>query len=590
MSSSGRYCSYASYLKATGKPQLHVVPLDLGLGCPNRDTDGTGGCTFCPADGARARQIEGAETVEQQVKSAIEFAKRRYGAKRFMAYVQAFTGTFAAASQQRELYDHILGLFPFSALSIGTRPDCLPTDTIDFLQDMAKHLEVRVELGIQTANDNTLKRISRGHDWHCSIEAIEMLDAAGIPVIAHAILGLPGETQDDFNHTAEKLAKLPLAGLKIHNLHIVKGTELARDYENKPFPVMNEFEYLEALMGFLRRLPADLPILRVTTDSPEDQLVAPNWHLSKGQFVELLERHLAFRLWKQGDLVGGEPQSFDMVQAGTSVPNENEPVETGDGSITFWSPIFKEHYHTTAGARGESVGKYVQPSRLRDRLATGPVRLLDVCFGLGYNTLSAIDVAREVGKHPLSVTALEIDRGVVRDAAHNEVDPTTKELLQALFNTACYDDGHVSVEMTWGDARHTTAAIDGPYDVVYLDAFSTQRNSELWTVEFFDTLYGLMADDAVLLTYCAALPVRSGLMTAGFHVGNTQPFGRERPGTIATKQASLIDCPMEAQELQNIETTTKGIPFRDPSGVATNREILKSREERVREFKENAKC
>ncbi len=281
---------------------LYRVPIDPGFGCPNRRSPTGGGCSFCPADGSRAHQTAAGKSVEEQVALGVAFARKRYSARRFMAYVQAFTGTFAAPEEQRRLHERILSAFPFAAISIGTRPDCLSDETLTVLGQLNGKLEVWVELGIQTVHDETLKRINRGHDWKAGRTAILTLKERGLMVAVHVILGLPGETDEHFVRTATALASLPIDGIKIHNLHVVKGTALAAEYLASPFPVFAEREYAETLASFLRRLPANLPIMRLCTDTPTEELVAPRWSLSKTQFLAHLEELMLRNGWRQGDL------------------------------------------------------------------------------------------------------------------------------------------------------------------------------------------------------------------------------------------------------------------------------------------------
>ncbi len=282
---------------------LFRVPIDPGLGCPNRQADGTGGCTFCAEDGGRAVQLRDAQTIRDQVAQSIRFARRRYHAERFMAYVQAYTGTFAAASDQRELLVSVFEEFPFDALSIGTRPDCVLSETCDLLTEVNRSVETWVELGVQTTHDHTLARIQRGHDWACSRDAILRLHEKGLRVVAHVILGLPGETEADMMRTAERLSALPLEGIKIHNLHIIRGTRLEEEFRAGAVSTCDESDYAELLIEFLRRLPPSLPIMRLCTDTPADLLVAPRWFMSKGAFREFIQRQMVTGGWTQGDLL-----------------------------------------------------------------------------------------------------------------------------------------------------------------------------------------------------------------------------------------------------------------------------------------------
>jgi radical SAM protein (TIGR01212 family) len=296
---------------------LHRVPIDTGLGCPHRREDGTGGCTFCPADGSRAGYTVGAGTVEEQIRAGIGFARKRYGATRFMAYIQAFTGTFAPASRQRALYRRVLQAFPFEAVSIGTRPDCVPESTLAVLSELQARLDVWVELGVQTVHDATLRRVNRGHDWAASRRAILALAGRGIRVAVHVILGLPGESRAHFRQTADTLAGLPIDAVKIHNLHVVRGTALAAEFRRRPFKVFDEAEYAAVLIDFLRRLPPRVAIMRINTDTPPARLVAPRWREDKGQFRARVIREMRRCRHRQGDLyVPGESAWLNAAGAG----------------------------------------------------------------------------------------------------------------------------------------------------------------------------------------------------------------------------------------------------------------------------------
>jgi uncharacterized protein len=531
------FVSFKDYCLSEYGVPLFKVPLDLGAGCPNRSKNGSGGCSFCPEDGALAQQIKMAVNIEDQVKRGIRFARDRYGAKKFIAYFQTFSNTV----KQKILIDKVLLLADFECLAIGTRPDCLDKKTIDWLASLK---DVWVELGVQTIHNRTLEAVNRGHTWEQSKEAILALAERGIKVIVHVIVGLPGETWKDFMTTAEALKKLPLTGIKIHNLHVVKGTKLADIYAKKPFKVYLEHEYCEILVEFIRRLPRGLPIMRLSTDTPKRDLIAPYWALNKLEFLEMVARNM------------------ECYQ-------EFVPVKTEDGSITFWHEGYKEHFHTKAGAYQESVKKYIDPAPFLG----SHIELLDVCFGLGYNSFAAIDYCRKHGKK-LTITALEIDRKVLEAAAKYHEREDWRGILVDLLKTGESDN----IKLLWGDARYTVNKLDRKYDLIFLDAFSPGKTTELWTVDFFKKLRKLMKPQGALLTYCAALPVRGGLMRAGWYVGETAPFGRERGGSIATLDSSLIDMPLSEKEFSLIKNTLKGVPWRDPWGVWRHKKILSFRQ------------
>jgi len=187
-------------------------------------------------------------------------------------------------------------------LALGTRPDCLSTATVDMLRELNTKVDVSLELGVQTIHDHTLERIKRGHDWACSERAIIRMHEAGLRPVPHVILGLPGERHSDMLETVKTLCSLPIHGIKLHNLHIMKGTELETEFRQTPFPLQNEVEYAELVQECLRHVPAHLAIHRLTTDTPPEELVAPVWQMKKGQFLEMLARRMRTAGVRQGDL------------------------------------------------------------------------------------------------------------------------------------------------------------------------------------------------------------------------------------------------------------------------------------------------
>lgn len=575
-----RIFHYRDYLRQQYGAILHRVPLDAGFRCPHRRADGSGGCTFCPPDGARAVQIGSLQDIRHQIQAGVAFARKRYKATAFMAYLQAFTATFTSLELLEELVQTIRKEYPFHAITFGTRPDCLSTQIIAYLQELNQHLDVWVELGIQTTHDQSLKRIRRGHDWACGHIAINRLHQAGLHVGVHLIIGLPGETPAHFQQTMATLAPLPIDAIKLHNLHVIRHTELAASYGRSPFPVYSEHAYAEILLNLLPMIPADRPIIRLTTDTPPEQLLAPRWSMSKGQFLRYLLQQMEQRQIYQGQEVEGNCSPGEHEQAPAPLP---PPVATEDGSITFWNAQFKEHYHTLAGARSEAEQKYCIPGRLQQRLAQGPVRILDICFGLGYNSLSSCEQALGIGGQ-VEIIGLEMDKRTVEAAARQLQESGTafdwNACLEQLFQTGCWQEEGCSIRLLWGDARHTLSQVSGLFDLIWLDAFSTQRNSELWTVDFFSRLRPLLKPDGALLTYCAAIPVRSGLLAAGFQVGETAAFGRQRGGTIAAATVQGIGQPLPERD-QYLMETVRGTPYRDPLGTRTNKEILRAREQEI---------
>lgn len=575
---------YRDYLKKRYGEILYRVPLDTRGTCPHRDKSGLGGCSFCPEDGARAVQLGAAEEIREQMYTGVRFVERRYKASAFMAYLQTYTSTLNSIETIGQQVDIILETTGVKAIAFGTRPDCLQPHILDYLKELNKRIDVWLELGVQTCHNQTLTRINRGHDWQCSKDAISKINKAGLSTAVHLILGLPGESTGEMKQTIQSVCRLPIDALKLHNLHVIKNTRLAEEYQEKPFSLYMEHEYCDLLLELLPHIPSHVPLIRLTTDTLRENLLAPHWTMSKGQFRKYLSKQMRARGVSQGNALR---DGSGQVKAAQLRQTPAMTVTTEDGSVTFYNDTIKEHYHALAGARTEAKKKYLLPGNLETRLQKGRVRLLDICFGLGYNSLLACEMAmRQGGK--IDITALEMDSGVVEKAAVSVQEKRTcfdwNSCLQTLHETGYWEKNGCKIYLIWGDARHTATKLEASFDLIWLDAFSSQKNSELWTVDFFKILHPLLAGEGALLTYCAAIPVRAGLIQAGFFVGETSPFGRERGGTICTREQPLISRPLPLRDMFLIGTN-RGIPYRDPAGTRTNREILRAREFEIVEGK-----
>jgi len=303
---------------------VYRVPIDLGFGCPHRSSDGSGGCAFCGAGLSRARHLLERTTVAEQVAAGVHYGTVRYAAGVFLAYVQAGTGTHAPVEILRKRYDEVLAAAPFRGLIIATRPDCLADSVLDLLGDLALRTDLWVELGVQSASDRTLKRINRGHDFACCRSAVRELTVRGVHVAAQVVLGLPGEGPDDFRCTAECLAELPFEAIKIHNLHIVRGTPLEPFYERGVIRIMNEVQYADVLIEFLRRTPGCWPVMRIVCDTAEDDLIAPKWRMSKGQFLKYVTTRMCTANVAQGDLIRASGTSQTCESA--DIPDNNSRI------------------------------------------------------------------------------------------------------------------------------------------------------------------------------------------------------------------------------------------------------------------------
>jgi len=225
---------------------------------------------------------------------------RRYGAYRFIAYFQSFSNTYASVNTLRALYQEALALPEIVGLSIGTRPDCLSPEILDLLAGLARERLVWLELGLQSAHDDTLQRLNRGHDVACFTQAVEAAVARGLEVVAHVILGLPGEGPAEMAATARYLGGQPLQGVKIHLLYVVRGSGLEGLYRAGSYRPLEEAEYVGLVADFLELLPPHLVIHRLTGDPHREELVAPSWCLEKSKVLKDIREELARRGSRQG--------------------------------------------------------------------------------------------------------------------------------------------------------------------------------------------------------------------------------------------------------------------------------------------------
>ena len=485
-----------SYFQRKYGAPLQRIPLDPGFPCPNRNPDGSGGCAFCPGDGSRAQHLKPGMTLAEQVRSGIAFAKSRYGANPpYAAYFQAYTTTNGPADQLREMYREVLAMADFPCVIVATRPDCLPPQVIDLLAELAELREVWVELGVQTAKDETLRVINRGHDFSAVERVVPLLAERGIKVAAHVILGLPGETMEDFRQTAEKLAKLPLSGIKAHNLLIYRNTPMEKMFKSGKLKPLNEYEYAEALAEFLRILPDELVVMRLCADAPDDGLAIRNWWMEKGAFTDMF---------------------LKMYESGNTAPDCMKAVRTADGSYTFYHPKYRQHFHSVAGAREESIRKYLEPCLIREKLSAGEtVDVLDVGFGMGWNVHAAVELAETLRCGKLRIVSMELDRTAIDNALRlpgREGDV----LIRSLAETGKYESEFASAEILCGDARQTIRSLERNFDAIFLDAFTPDTNPELWTSEFIAQLKKHLKENGRIASYCSAYPVRGALIKTVF--------------------------------------------------------------------------
>ena len=316
-----RYHSFGRYLRRRFGCRVHKITLDAGFTCPNRDgSAGWGGCTFCNNAGFSPNaRVEPAE-VSRQLARGIEAARRGRKADRFIAYFQAYSNTYDDVTRLAGLYGQVWRFPEVVGLSIGTRPDCVDRDKLDLIAGYVDRGEVWLEYGAQSAHDVTLARINRGHTWGHFVEAVEMTRDRGVRICAHTILGLPGEDRAMMLETHRRIAALPVDGIKIHLLHIMRDTFMERQYRRGEIELLSRGAFVDLVCGVLEVLPPQMVIQRMHADAPPDVLVAPDWCLDKSNILAEIRSELVRRDTWQGKALGATLAELSMsVEALPSV-------------------------------------------------------------------------------------------------------------------------------------------------------------------------------------------------------------------------------------------------------------------------------
>ncbi len=300
-----RYYDFKAYLRNAFGARVAKLPIDAGFTCPNRDgRSGIGGCAYCDGRGSALRQAGPLPSVTAQL-AAMRDRYLRHGAERFIPYFQTFTNTDASLERLRALWDEAVGFSPdVVGIAVGTRPDCVPDATLDLLADYRRRVRVHLELGLQSAHPATIARINRGHTFDQFDDAVRRAAARGIEVVAHVMLGLPGETPAMMRETARALAALPIAGVKIHALLVLAGTALEQEWRRGAVPLPDLPTYTGWVADFLELLPDRVFVERLTADGYRDILLAPDWSRNKLAVLNAIERELARRDTRQGSKTG----------------------------------------------------------------------------------------------------------------------------------------------------------------------------------------------------------------------------------------------------------------------------------------------
>lgn len=309
-----QYYDYGTWLRKRFPFKVQKLSVDAGFTCPNRDGNiGTGGCIYCNNQSFSPIYCNRQLTVREQLEQGKEFFGRKYSNMKYMAYFQSFTNTYSDLDHLRRLYEEALEVDDIVGIVIGTRPDCVGTPLLDYLEQLNRQTMVTVEYGIETANDTTLKLINRGHDFECSRRAVEQTAERGISVGGHIIIGLPGESADESIRQAEVMSMLKLDILKIHQMQIIRGTRLATMYTKQPFHLYTPEEYIETIISYLEHLRPDIAVERFASQSPKELLIAPQWGLKNYELTNLVVNKMKREGRHQGSL--STERSSSMVMA-----------------------------------------------------------------------------------------------------------------------------------------------------------------------------------------------------------------------------------------------------------------------------------
>ena len=298
------YYDYGTWIRSRFPFRVQKISIDAGFTCPNRDGKlSTGGCIYCDNRTFNPAYCQRQDSITQQLQAGKQFFARKYPEMKYLAYFQAYTNTYASIDHLRQLYEEALQVEDVVGIVIGTRPDCVSDELLDYLEDLNQRCFLIVEYGVESANDETLRRINRGHTFEQSRLAIEKTHQRGILTGAHIILGLPGEDAQENLRQAPLISSLPIDILKIHQMQIIRGTRLAEEFEREPFHIYTIDEYIHLIASYIQRLRKDLVLERFVSQSPKEMLIAPHWGLKNHEFTDLLNNYLKAHDIHQGSLL-----------------------------------------------------------------------------------------------------------------------------------------------------------------------------------------------------------------------------------------------------------------------------------------------
>lgn len=297
------YNSFSTWIRKKFPFRVQKISVDAGFSCPNRDGKlSSGGCTFCDNRTFNPSYCNLNTSIKEQIEAGKRFFAGKYPDMKYLAYFQAYSNTYDSVDNLKRRYEEALGCEDVVGIVIGTRPDCVDEKTLDYLEELNRKTFLTVEYGIESTDNDTLKRINRGHTFECSARAINETARRGITTGGHIIIGLPGESSQDIVMQAKRISETRLDILKIHQLQIVKGTKLAEEYARQPFHTFTVDEYIETIGEYIRHLRKDIIIERFVSQSPKGMTIAPDWGLKNYEFTNRLNNYLIKNNIMQGEL------------------------------------------------------------------------------------------------------------------------------------------------------------------------------------------------------------------------------------------------------------------------------------------------
>jgi len=298
-----RYNTYRPYIKEKLGYRVNKLSVDMGFTCPNRDGNlAVGGCVYCNNDSFVPPYARARFSMHQQITNGMEYLRKRFKAEKFIVYFQSYTNTYDSVEKLEEMYRNALAYDDVIGIAVGTRSDCIDEEKLSMFEELAKECYVCLEFGIESIYDKTLDYMNRGHDYQSVLDAINMSKGRGFEIGAHIIVGMPTETKEEMLAMAEEVSSLGINVFKVHNLHIVRNTPLARMYKSEPFPLFSFEEYVSFIVSFLERISPEMIIERLFTDTPHQLLIAPHWGKSHLQILQAIEAELEKRDTWQGRL------------------------------------------------------------------------------------------------------------------------------------------------------------------------------------------------------------------------------------------------------------------------------------------------